>query len=139
MAHRIKYKPLGRLLSSDVGEISVDGDGDFVDVTLTATGGIVILPESYYAYGGYATLNDLCYLIKTEMRKSGQSIGDFTLSVFTDSVNNKANSCMLHILYCDRFTVCTYILTFLKENFLIRLSMRRVALDTTLSLYHLLR
>ena len=81
MAHRIKYKPLGRLLSSDVGEISVDGD--FVDVTLTATGGIVILPESYYAYGGYATLYDLCYLIETEMRKSGQSIGDFTLSVFT--------------------------------------------------------
>ena len=135
MAHRITFKPQGRLLSSAVGEIQVAVDGDFVDVTLTATGGIVILSERYYAYGGYVTLYDLGSLIETDMRTSGQSIADFTLRVFTDSVNNKADSCVLHILYCDRFTVCTDIPTFLKENFLTTLSMRRVASDTTLSLF----
>lgn len=135
MAHRITYKPQGRLLSSAVGEIIVAVDGDFVDVTLTASGGVAILSERYYAFGGYVTLYDLGSLIEAEMRTSGQSIADFTLSVFTDSINNKADSCVLHILYCDRFTVCTDISTFLKENFLTTLSMRRVAPDTTLSLF----
>lgn len=135
MAHRITYKPQGIILSSAVGELQVEVDGDFVDVTLTATGGIVILSERYYAHGGYVTLYDLGSLIEAEMNKSGQSCADFTLRVFTDTVSNKADSCVLHILYCDRFTVCTDIPTFLKENFLTTLSMRRVATGSTLSLF----
>lgn len=136
MAHRITYKPTGRLLSSAVGEITVAVDGDFVDVTLTAaTGGIVILSERYYAYSGYVTLYDLGSLIEAEMRTSGQSTADFTLRVFSDTINNKADSCVLHILYCDRFTVSTDIPAFLKENFLTTLSMRRVAPGSTLSLF----
>lgn len=135
MAHRITYKPQGVILSSAVGEITVAVDGDFVDVTLTATGGIVILSERYYAHGGYVTLYDLGSLIEAEMNKSGQSCEDFTLRVFTDSVNNKADFCVLHILYCDRFTVCTDIPAFLRENFLTTLSVRRVAPGTALSLF----
>lgn len=135
MAHRITYKPPGRLLSSAVGELTVAVDGDFVDVTLTATGGIVILSERYYPYGGYVTLYDLGSLIEAEMRSSGLSTADFTLRVFSDTQNNKADSCVLHILYCDRFTVCTDIPLFLKENFLTSLSMRRVAPGSTLSLF----
>jgi hypothetical protein len=125
MAHRITYKPQGIILSSAVGEITVAVDGDFVDVSLTATGGIVILSERYYAHGGYVTLYDLGSLIESEMNKSGQSCADFTLRVFTGSVNNKADSWVLHILYCDRFTVCTDISAFLRENFLTTLSVRR--------------
>lgn len=135
MAHRIIIKPQGILLSSAIGDISIAADGDFVDVTLTATGGSVILSERYYAYGGYVTLCDLSSIIEAEMRTSGQSAADFTLRVFTESVNNKADSCVLHILYCDHFTVCTDISTFLKENFLTALSMRRVAPGSTLSLF----
>lgn len=135
MAHRITYKPQGIILSSAVGEITVAVEGEYVDVTLTATGGIVILSERYYAHGGYVTLYDLGSLIESEMNKSGQACADFTLRVFTDSVNNKADSCVLHILYCDRFTVCTDIPAFLRENFLTTLSMRRVAPGSTLSLF----
>ena len=123
MAHRITYKPQGIILSSAVGEITVAVEGEYVDVTLTATGGIVILSERYYAHGGYVTLYDLGSLIESEMNKSGQSCADFTLRVFTDSVNNKADFCVLHILYCDRFTVCTDIPAFLRENFLTTLSL----------------
>ena len=47
MAHRITYKPQGIILSSAVGEITVAVEGEYVDVTLTATGGIVILSERY--------------------------------------------------------------------------------------------
>lgn len=84
MAHRITYKPQGIILSSAVGEITVAVEGEYVDVTLTATGGIVILSERYYAHGGYVTLNDLGSLIEAEMNKSGQACADFTLRVFTD-------------------------------------------------------
>ena len=127
MAHRITYKPQGIILSSAVGEITVAVEGEYVDVTLTATGGIVILSERYYAHGGYVTLYDLGSLIEAEMRTSGLSTADFTLRVFSDTQNNKADSCVFHILYCDRFTVCTDIPAFLRENFLTTLSMRCVA------------
>ena len=65
MAHRITYKPQGIILSSAVGEITVAVEGEYVDVTLTATGGIVILSERYYAHGGNVTLYDLGSLIES--------------------------------------------------------------------------
>ena len=87
MAHRITYKPQGRLLSSAVGEITVAVEGEYVDVTLTATGGIVIRSERYYAYGGYVTLYDLGSLIEAEMRKSGQPTGDSLSSIIADAAS----------------------------------------------------
>lgn len=135
MAHRITYKPSGILLSSAFGDVGVDVDGAFVDVTLTAPGNIVILSERYYAYGGRVTLYDLASLIEVEMRSCGYSYADFTLRVFTDTTSNKADSHTFHILYCDRFTVCTDVPFFLKENFLTTLSNRRVATGSTVSLF----
>lgn len=135
MAHRITYKPQGIILSSAIGNIGVDVDGSHVDVTLTAPGGIAVLTERYYAYGGRVTLYDIASLIETEMRTSGYSTADFTLSVFTDTANNKADSCVFHVLYCDRFSVCTDVPNFLKENFLTTLSMRRLAPGSSISLF----
>lgn len=135
MAHRIVYTPPGIVLSSAIGEIVVDVDGSFVDVTLTGPGNIAVLTERYYAYGGRVTLYDLASLIEAEMRSSGQSYADFTLRVFTDTPANKADSRVLHVLYCDRFTVCTDVPAFLRENFLTTLSMRRVATGSTTSLF----
>lgn len=135
MAHRITYKPSGILLSSAIGNVGIQVDGTFVDVTLTATAGRVILSERYYAYGGYVTLYDLASLIEAEMRSSAYTYADFTLRVFTDTTANKADSHTFHILYCDRFTVCNAVPFFLKENFLTTLSNRRVADGSTLSLF----
>lgn len=87
MAHRITYKPQGRLLSSAVGEITVAVEGEYVDVMLTATGGIVIRSERYYACGGYVTLYDLGSLIEAEMRKSGQPTGDSLSSIIADAAS----------------------------------------------------
>lgn len=135
MAHRITYKPHGIILSSALGDIGVDVDGTYVDVTLTGPGGIIVLSERYYAYGGNVTLCDLGSLIEAEMRPAGYTVADFTLRVFSDTVGNKADSCVLHILYCDRKTVSTDIPKFLIENFLTTLSMRRVASGSTVSLF----
>ena len=134
MAHRIIYKPQGIILSSAIGDIGIDVDGDYVDVTLTAQGGIAVLTERYYAYAGKVTLYDIASLIEDEMRSSGLSTADFSLSVFTDTSDNKVDSCVLHVLYCDRFSVCTDVPKFLNENFLTTLSMRRVAPRSTVSI-----
>ena len=135
MAHRITYKPQGILLSSAIGEVGIEVEGSYVDVRLTATGGITILSERYYAYGGRVTLYDLASLMEAEMRASGSTFADFTLTVFTDTIGNKSDSYTFHILYCDRFTVCTDIETFLRENFLSTLQYRRVADGSTTSLF----
>lgn len=133
MAHRIAYKPTGIVLSSLIGEIPIDVDGTFVDVRLTAPGSLVVLSERYYAYGGSVTLYDLGSLIENEMRKSGIAYGDFTLALYRG--NAVEDSCTMHVLYCDRFTVCTDTDTFLAENFLSTLQHRRVAPGDTTSLF----
>lgn len=136
MAHRIIDKPSGILLSSNVGEVRIDVDGSYVDVQLIATGNVAILSERYYAYGGRVTLYDLASLMESNMRSSGESYSNFTLRVFTDSTSNKADSVTFNILYCDRFSVCTDVETFLRENFLTSLQYRRVADGSTTSLFY---
>lgn len=135
MAHRIIYKPTGTVLSSQIGDITIDVDGTFVDVRLTAPGNITVLSERYYAYGGSVTLYDLGSLIENEMRTSGIAYGDFTLALL-NTAGAVVDSCTMHVLYCDRFTVCTDTDTFLAENFLTTLQHRRVAPGDTTSLFY---
>lgn len=135
MAHRITYKPGGILLTSAIGDIDIEVDGAYVDVALTAFGNIELLRERYYAHTGRVTLYDLGTLIEDDMRTSGKTAADYTLRVFTDTVNNKADSWVFHVLYCDRFTANADVSVFLKENFLTTLSVRRIAANSTISLF----
>ena len=135
MANRISYKPSGIIMSSAITDFDVFTDGPYIDVTLTGMGGIVVLSERYYSYGGRVTLYDLGSLIEADMQKSGSTVSKYTLKVFTDSPSNNADSCELNVLYCDRFTVCQGLDTFLAENFLTTLSMRRVPPGSTASLF----
>ena len=135
MSHRVTYKPLGILLPFQRGEITIDVDGTSVDVCLTAPSNVTVLSERYYAYGGSVTLYDIGSLIENEMRKGGTAYGDFTLALL-NTAGTVVDSCILHILYCDRYTVCTDTYTFLTENFLTTLQHRRVAPESTTSLYY---
>lgn len=135
MAHRITSKPSGILLTSAIGDVDIDVDGAYVDVTLTAFGNIVLLSERYYAHAGRVTLYDIGTLIEDNMQISNAATADFTLCVFSDTVDNKADSWVIHALYCDRFTTNANVSVFLKENFLTTLSVRRVAPNSTLSLF----
>lgn len=135
MAHRILDRPNGITLSSGIGQVRINVEGSYVDVQLIAPGDVVILSERYYAYAGQVTLNDLASLIEADMRMSGHVFASYTFRVFTDSTSNKADSVTFNILYCDRFTVCTDIEVFLKENFLSTLRYRRVADSSTTSLF----
>lgn len=123
------------LLSSAIGDVNIDVDGTYVDVTLTAFGNVVLLSERYYAHAGKVTLYDLGTLIEDNMRISNYASADFTLRVFSDTVNNKADSWVIHVLYCDRFTANADVSFFLKENFLTTLSVRRITANSTISLF----
>lgn len=133
MAHRIAYKPTGIYLSSQIGDIPIWVDGTSVDVRLTAPGLVLLLDERYYAYSGNVTLYDLASLIENHLRSSGTPGGDFVLTVGNGSTIH--DTAVLHILYCDRYTVCTDVDVFLRENFLTTLNYRRIAPDDTLSLF----
>lgn len=133
MANRITYKPSGILLSSAIGDVGLAVDGSYIDVRLTAaTGGKVLLAERYYALQGNITLYDLGSLIEFDMRTSGVSFAKFTLSIFTDTPGNNADSWTMTVLFCDRYTVCTDVPFFLQENFLTTLSTRRLPLGASL-------
>lgn len=126
MAHRITYKPTGILLTSRLGDLGIDVDGKFIDVRLVDPFGFDILAERYYAAGGSVTLYDFGSLIENYLRSSGSSFGSFTLKLLnTDST--LADSHTYRMLYCDRYTVCTDVAAFLRENFLTTLHFRRIA------------
>lgn len=136
MAHNITYKPTGIIMSSSIGDIGITVDGDFVDVLLTGPCNAVLLSERYYAYGRNVRLYDIASLIEDYMRSSGVSFEKFTLTAYTDTTGNKADSWTMNVLYCDRYTLCTDLPTFLRENFLCALSTRRIATDTIVSLFY---
>jgi hypothetical protein len=123
------------LLSSAIGDVDIEVDGAYIDVTLTASGNTELLHERYYAYTGSVTLYDLGTLIEDNMRISNAATADFTLRVFSDTIDNKADSWVIHVLYCDRFTANADVSVFLKENFLTTLSVRRVTANSTSSLF----
>lgn len=133
MANRIAYLPQGIILSSQLGEIVVDTTHEYVDVRLSGHASVVLLEERYYAYGGYVRLLDFARLIEEHMALSATAYEVFTIRVSTDGADVATAS--VRILYCDRYTVCSDSARFLAENFLTTLSMRRVAPDTTLSLF----
>ncbi|MCH5218102.1 MAG: hypothetical protein J1F07_06080 [Muribaculaceae bacterium] len=135
MATRITNKPTGTILSSAIGDIIISSDASFVDVKLTATGSIVILEERYYSFRNEITLHDLSSLIEAQMRKMGDTISSFTLSVYANGSSSVSDSCTLQILYCDRLLLTYDISTLLKENFLTTLDYRRIAPDATISLF----
>lgn len=135
MAHRFAYKPTGITLTCTLNdEWGIHVDGVFVDVRLTAPGGIIVLQERYYAHGGNVFLYDIGSLIECNMRSAAYNYADYTLALLNEG-GTVADSCVIHALYCDRFTVCTDTDLFLAENFLSTLTMRRVPANTIISLF----
>ena len=134
MAHRFSYKPTGIRLSSQIDDLPIAVDGTFVDVQIEAPYGQLVLSERYYAYNGSVSLYDIGSLIEAYMRSSGYTYADFTFKLLNAS-GGTDDTLTLSVLYCDRYTVCTDVPTFLKENFLTTLDHRRIAPDDTLSLF----
>lgn len=115
MATRITNKPTGIILSSAIGDIVISSDASFVDVKLTATGSIVILEERYYSFRNEITLHDIASLIEAQMRKMGETISSFTLSVYANGSSSVSDSCTLQILYCDRLLLA-YLLSEISDK-----------------------
>ncbi len=135
MPHQILDKPTATLLSSAFGNISILADGDFVDVRLIDSMNQIILAERYYAYNGRVTIHDCASLVEASMRQNNLSFAQFSLQVFTDSETDIEDSWAYRVLYCDRFAPQVNAETFLSENFLTTLNVRRIAHNTPIPLY----
>ena len=108
-------------------------DGDSVVVRITAPGGKVVLNERYYAVNGSLLLYEIGSLLEASMRSANLAYADFTFALL-DEDGETADSCVVHTLYCDRFSVSTDTDVFLAENFLSTLGTRRVAPGSTTTL-----
>ena len=100
MATRITNKPTGIILSSAIGDIVISSDASFVDVKLTTTGSIIILEERYYSFRNEITLHNISSLIEAQMRKMGESISSFILTVYAnDSSSGLASIIRIFLMY----------------------------------------
>ncbi len=135
---RITNPPQGIILSSTLGDITLDVEGTFIDVALSNSAHATILHERYYAHGGKVTLCDLASLIEADMRTHRLTLDTYYLELFasTDDYENgnEDDHAILTVLYCDRFTVCNDVPQFLRENFLTTLQVQRIAPTATASL-----
>jgi hypothetical protein len=132
MANKLTYKPTAILLSSQIGNIEIDSTYTYVDVAITGFGGVSILSERYYTYNNHITIYNIAQILEAHMRTSCYVYTDYTVSISTDGAST--DSMTLHVLYCDRFTVCTSPETFYTENFLTTLATRRIASGTAIQL-----
>lgn len=135
MAHRFLYKPTGIRLSSQIDDLPISVDGTFVDVQIKAPGAQLVLSERYYSFNGNVSLYDIGSLIEAYMRSSGYTYANFTFFLLNAN-GGTDDQFVLSVLYCDRYTVCTDVQTFLSENFLTTLDHRRVAEGDTLSMFY---
>jgi hypothetical protein len=133
MANRLTYKPTAILLSSQIGDIDIESSHSYVDVKITGFGGVTILDERYYIYNSHVTLYNIALIFEANMRNSGYTYTDYTVTISTDGADY--DTMTLHVLYCDRYTVCTLPETFFTENFLTTLRSRRIASGTAVQLY----
>ena len=134
MANRILYRPTNVVFSSLIGDIIIAVDEDYIDVVLKS-GEQTILSERYYQYNGIVTISNISSLIEAVMQSQTQFFADFNLQIYKKNSSEIEDSCIYHVLYCDRYILNIDIENFLAENFLTTLSMRRVASGSTLSLF----
>lgn len=122
------------VFTSQIGEIGISSDSSAVNVQILQ-GNKAILNERYFTYGGKVVLYDIGGLMENNMRTKEINYALYSIKVFkTDG--SLADSCTLSVLYCDRMTTYSNIESFLEENFLTTLAMRRVSPDDTFYLYY---
>lgn len=135
MATYFLYKQTGNILSSQIGDIEIYSDENSVVVNLTAPGKVMVLKERFYPHSNKISLFDMGELIENDMRGSGYMFADYTISL-QNGDGSVADSCTMHVGYCDRLMNGVDTEKFFRENFLSTLTIRRVAPNDTLSLFY---
>lgn len=115
------------VLSSDLPDITIFTDHEFVDFRLLA-GGNPLLQGRYYALNDTTVVSDISSIIEHFM--AGNTDGNFCeihIEAFVGEAEADYNDCVVTVLYCDKTTGLTDPTDWLRENFLTLTRSRRLA------------
>ena len=103
-------------LSSDLPDITIFTDHDFVDFRLLA-GGYALLEGRYYALNGSTVVPDISSIIEHFLAgNTDNNLFDFNLEA---KAGGESATATFNVLYCDKSTGLFAPEYWLKENFLI--------------------
>lgn len=129
---RIIYNAPGLLFSSDVPDIQISTDHDFVDVRLRCDT-LELLSERFYAVQGIVTIRDVAPLINQVYHNDiDYDIAEVTIEA--SAGNETVQPVSFSTIYCNRETDLYNPAEWLAENFLTSVSSRRIAPDGWLRL-----
>jgi len=115
------------VLSSDLPDITVFTDHDFVDVRLSAYGN-VLLAGRYYALNGSARISDISSLVEGFLAgNTDENLCEFNIEA---SVGAETAEQSFTVLYCDKATGLYDPVEWLRQNFLTLSPIRRLAPDS---------
>lgn len=115
------------VLSSDLPDITIHTDHDFVDFRLLA-GGYSLLEGRYYAINGSTVVSDISSIVEHFLAGNTDSnFYDFNLEA---TAGGEIVTETLNVLYCDKSTGLTIPEYWFKENFLTLSPFRRLAPDS---------
>lgn len=129
---RIIYDAPGLLFSSDVPDIQISTDHDFVDVRLCCDT-MELLSERFYAVQGIVTIRDVAQLINLVYQNDIEyAIAKVTIEAMAG--DETAQTVTFSTIYCNRETDIYNPAEWLNENFLTTVCLRRIAPDGWLCL-----
>lgn len=118
-------------LSSDLPDITIFTDHDFVDFRLLA-GGYALLEGRYYALNGSTVVPDISSIIEHFLAgNTDNNLFDFNLEA---KAGGESATATFNVLYCDKSTGLFAPEYWLKENFLTLSQFRRLAPDSYINL-----
>ncbi len=89
------------VLSSDLPDITVFTDHDFVDVRLSAYGN-VLLAGRYYALNGTATVSDISSLVEGFLAgNTNENLCEFRIEAYIGEEEAELTEQSFSVLYCD--------------------------------------
>lgn len=114
-------------LSSNLPDISIFTDHDFVDFRLACYGS-TLLEGRYYALNGFVSISDISSLVESYLAgNTDLNLSEFTIEAYVGESKTDYISQQFTVLYCDRVVDLASPEAWLKENFLTLSPMRRLA------------
>ena len=129
---RISLYQADLYLSSNLTDIIIYTDNDFVDVKLSADG-FELIAGRYYALNGYVTVPNVGELITQFI--AGDTDVNMALCTIEASTPSERTSMSINVMYCDRDVSVSDMSTWFKENFLTLTRVKRIASDDNIRLW----
>lgn len=124
---RIGFYTYPVMLSSELPDVGIFTDHDYIDFRLSSAGR-TLLAERYYALGGVVNVCDIASIVEQYMSGIADlNLSEFSIEAFVGEDETDHTEVSFRVLYCDRDLSLGDPSQFLLQNFLTLTSCRRVA------------